>query len=145
MIMPQSYYRIILHAVFSTKDREALLFDKNSRKVYRFIEDELKLADCIPLAIGGMPDHVHILYLQNPKVSVSETIRKVKGKSSFLINEKPLLPIHFAWQSGYSIFSVSESQLYKTIEYVKSQKKHHADVTFEEEHEILMKLHKLKQ
>ena len=39
----------------------------------------------------------------------------------------------FAWQDGYSAFTVSHSGLEKVIEYIRGQKEHHKTMTFQEE------------
>jgi hypothetical protein len=47
----------------------------------------------------------------------------------------------FRWQAKYGAFSVSVSQLDKTIEYIKGQEKHHRKMTFQEEFLALLKKH----
>ncbi len=88
-----------------------------------------------------MPDHVHCLFLLNPKKSVSEVIKQVKGHSSHMINQHDLLNQKFAWQVGYGAFSVSKSNIKKVYQYIKNQKFKHRDKSLQDELESFRKLH----
>ena len=47
----------------------------------------------------------------------------------------------FGWQEGYAAFSVSTSQMEKTIAYIQQQKEHHRRKTFQEEFRELLERH----
>ena len=100
--------------------------------------------ECIPLAINGMPDHIHLLFQVNPNKSVAEIIRQVKGNSSHTVNQSNLVENKFAWQTGYAAFSVSESSVEKVQEYILNQREHHRKKSFQEEFEVFMKAYKLE-
>jgi len=68
-------------------------------------------------------------------------IKQVKGSSSHVINQQNLIPEKFAWQTGYSAFSVSESALNKAYWYIKKQKQHHSKRTFQEEYDAFLRLY----
>ena len=72
-----------------------------------------------------MPDHIHVLFLQNPQKTISDIVKQIKGSSSHFINGEELILEKFAWQTGYAAFSVSESQLDAAYNYIKNQKQHH--------------------
>ena len=72
---------------------------------------------------------------------MAEIIKQVKGNSSHTINQSNLLENKFAWQTGYSAFSVSESVVEKVREYVLNQKEHHKKDSFQDEHEKFLKAH----
>ena len=60
--MPQSLAKILVHTVFSTKDRRPFLRDKSIREeLHRYLGGILNNLDCQPIIIGGVEDHVHIL------------------------------------------------------------------------------------
>jgi REP element-mobilizing transposase RayT len=60
--MPQSLAKILVHAVFSTKDRHPFLRDKNIREeLFLYIGGTLTNLDCQPIIVGGAEDHVHLL------------------------------------------------------------------------------------
>ena len=88
-----------------------------------------------------MPDHVHVLFLLNPKKSIANVIRQVKGGSSHCINGETLILEKFAWQTGYVAFAVSESQLDVVFNYIKNQKQHHLKKNGQQEFDEFVKLH----
>ena len=60
--MAQSLSHLIVHAVFSTKDRRALLRSEEIRsETYSYVAGIWKNLQCHPIKIGGADDHVHIL------------------------------------------------------------------------------------
>lgn len=143
-IMSHSFYKIWLHVVFSTKDREPLIPKDKEQTIYHFISDQLRELNCPVRIINGMQDHIHLLFLQNPQKSVSEIIKQIKGSSSHWINQQKIIQLQFAWQTGYGVFSVSESQLEKVYLYIKNQKEHHQKKTFIEEYEEFIKYFNVK-
>jgi putative transposase len=92
------------------------------------------------LAVGGMPDHVHIFFGMRPTEPLSDLMQAVKGDSSKWINENRLTLGRFSWQEGYGAFSYSKSQVASVVQYVFNQEAHHRTKTFiEEYHEFLPK------
>ena len=89
--------------------------------MYDFIHEELILLGCPARILNGMPDHVHVLFLQNPQKTISDVVKQIKGSSSHFINREELILEKFAWQTGYTAFSVSESQLDAVYHYIKNQ------------------------
>lgn len=60
--MPQSLAKILVHTVFSIKDRRPFLRDKALRdELHYYLGGILANHDCQPLIIGGVEDHVHTL------------------------------------------------------------------------------------
>jgi REP element-mobilizing transposase RayT len=139
--MAHSYVRIWIHAVFGTKYREELIAPSIKQQVYQIIIDEVKGLDCSLLAINGMPDHVHILFLMNSQKSIADIMHQIKGGSSYQINQQGLVTGKFAWQVGYGAFSVSESGIEGVKTYIKKQEIHHRILSFKEEYERFLDLH----
>ena len=102
---------------------------------------EFTEAGCLVRIINGMPDHVHSLFLSNPKKALSDIFKQVKGGSSSSINEQNLIAGKFAWQTGYAAFSVSESAVEAVYQYILNQKEHHKNSGFEQEYASFLKLH----
>ena len=96
------------------------------------------------IEIGGVPDHVHILLSLPSTLSIAKAMQLIKGGSSKWVHET--FPEHrlFGWQVKYGAFSVSVSQLDKTIQYIKSQEEHHRKMTFKEEFLELLKKHRIE-
>src|SRR5579862_4983871 len=137
--MSHSYYKIWIHAVYGTKNRAELINREIERAVYDYLRTQLHEMDCPVRIINGMPEHVHLLFLQNPKLPITDIIKQVKGSSSFWINEQNLLNEKFGWQTGYAAFSVSESQLEKVYQYILNQKQHHRRKSFAQEYQEFVK------
>jgi REP element-mobilizing transposase RayT len=139
--MPHSYYKIWLHLIFSTKDRAPLLHTSAQNKIYEHLRNQLIEMQCPVRIINGMPDHIHLLFLQNPKMAVTEIVKQIKGNSSHWINSENITPEKFAWQTGYAVYSVSESQLERVYHYIRNQKEHHLKRTLNQEFEKFASIH----
>ncbi len=139
--MPQSYVKIWVHAVFSTKYRQPIIEEKVAPKIYQYIKEELNAMNCYTQIINGMPDHVHILFLLNPQKSLSEVMKNLKGSSSHTINQENLTPEKFAWQNGYGAFSVSDNRMHIVEKYIKNQQQHHAVKSFQDEWDYFLTTH----
>lgn len=90
------------------------------------------------IAINGMPDHLHMFIGYQPRGSMSELIKVVKGESSKWVKEKGLVKGRFRWQEGYGAFSYSRSHIDRVYNYVMNQKEHHKKQTFREEYIALL-------
>lgn len=141
--MSHSFTKLWIHTIWATKNRTELIDFSIEKNVYDYIHNELIDLDCPVRIINGMPDHVHVLFLLNPKKSLSDVIRQVKGGSSHCINGVNLIPEKFAWQTGYAAFAVSESQLDAVYNYIKNQKQHHLKKNGQQEFDEFVKLHGL--
>ncbi|MBK0384413.1 IS200/IS605 family transposase [Pedobacter sp. SD-b] len=109
--MSHSYYKVWIHAVWGTKERFPMIKQESERKIHDLLKEQFKKMECPVRIINGMPDHVHCLFLLNPKKTIAEILQQVKGGSAHAINEQKITIDHFSWQTGYGVFSVSESQL----------------------------------
>jgi putative transposase len=132
--MPKSYTSIWIHAIWATKSRLALIHPDIEKQVYDFIRKEFEGMGCRVKIINGMPDHIHCLFLLNPKESLMSVIKQVKGSSSRYINTEKLIEGTFMWQIGYSSFSVSKTIVPRVEEYIKRQKIHHSYQSLEDEY-----------
>src|SRR5436853_6674792 len=109
--MSQSLAKVLLHVIYSTKDRDPFLADQEVRRnMHSYLATVFKEYDSPALLIGGVADHVHILCLLSRTHSISEVIREAKRNSSKWIKTQGNRLEKFRWQSGYGAFSVSQSQ-----------------------------------
>ncbi len=132
--------------VFSTKNRTPFITPDIEEKVFAHMKEQMEQMGCPALRINGMPDHVHILYLQNHRISTADVAKQVKGNTSHWINSNGLCTSRFSWQDGIRCFSVSESLVARTKVYIENQKRHHSKITHAEECEQLVKeFHDLQQ
>jgi len=143
--MPQSLAKIIVHTVFSTKDRRPFLRDKVLREErHRYLGGILLNHDCQPLIVGGVEDHVHILSTLSRTGAASELVKEVKrGSSLWLKTRSPDLR-DFAWQNGYGMFSIGFSQVEAVRRYIAKQEEHHRKVTFQDELRELLRRYEIE-
>jgi len=142
--MSHSFSKLWVHAIWSTKDRRPLIQPQIETKIYDYVRLQFSELECSVVAINGMSDHIHCLFLLNPKKSVAEIIKQIKGSSSHFINQKNLTIEKFTWQTGYAAFSVSESTLKKVFQYIQNQKSHHQKMNFQHEYNQFLALHNLE-
>lgn len=142
--MSQAYYKIWIHLIWSTKDRQPLLKTNFRPLVFDHIRQKAKEEDIWLDTINGIENHVHNLISLHPRFSVSRVANLLKGESSHWINSEDFLTVKFAWQRGYSAFSVSESNVGKVRQYIKNQEEHHRKLSFKKEVEKLYRLHKIQ-
>lgn len=141
--MSHSYTKIWLHVIFSTKERVPLIKPTVEKQIYKYMREQLIECGSPVRIINGMPDHIHLLFLQNPKMPVTDIVKQVKGSTSHWINEQNLITDKFAWQTGYAAYSVSESQLERVYKYIANQKEHHSRKTFKQEYDEFILAHGL--
>ena len=120
------YWRLFYHIVWGTKNRLELIDPVWEKDLYGYIWGKATALECIPHAINGMPDHMHVAISIPPKLAVATLIGQLKGASSHYINEN-YAGGSFLWQAEYGVFSFSEKSLSAILAYVDNQKKHHAD------------------
>ncbi|AKD58512.1 IS200/IS605 family transposase [Spirosoma radiotolerans] len=136
--MSHSKSKIWVHAVISTKGRQPLIQPIIRPTVHSELRNQLIAMNCCVDCIGGVADHVHLLFLLNPQKSIADVVKQIKGGSSHAFNQTNLTAAHFAWQIGYGAFSVSESHVKRVRAYILSQKEHHRNVTFMDEYHRFM-------
>lgn len=132
--MAQSLAKILVHTVFSTKDRRPYLRDKALREeLHRYLGGILTNLDCQPIIVGGVEDHVHLLCALSRTCDAAEMVKETKRGSSLWIKTKGGDLHDFAWQSGYGIFSIGFSQIEPVKEYIMEQETHHQKLSFQDE------------
>ena len=138
--MPQSLARLLVHLVFSTKNRIPFLRSPELRsEAHAYLTATLRGLDCEPVQVGGVGDHVHLLFSLSRTISLADLVKHLKTSSTKMIREKG--QGDFSWQTGYGAFSVSESNKSAVIAYIVDQEVHHRKMTFQEEIRALLKKH----
>ena len=69
--MAHSYAQNHIHLVFSTKDRRKLIARSLQKKLWAYMAGICKQHDLLTFAIGGMEDHVHLLFRLPPVMTLS--------------------------------------------------------------------------
>ncbi len=130
--MPSTHTSLNIHAVFSTKERRPLVKDSFKEDLYGFIGGIVKKQNAVPLAIGGIDDHIHMLLGIPPTQRLDFLIRDIKANSSGWLRRKKDAP--FAWQEGYGAFSVSPDRVDGVSNYIWNQESHHKSRDYKDEY-----------
>ena len=126
-------HRVTVHLVFSTKKRFPFLTDKTVRQLlYDELSEICHRLNCPSLTVGGVEDHVHILYRLSPQRELAEVSREIKKASSISLATRHGIR-SFDWQEGYGAFSVSPQHEAAVMRYIENQEEHHRNVSFVEE------------
>jgi len=129
--MPQSLASVLIHLIFSTKNRESTIPKELLPQLHAYIVGILDKLQCPSLRTGGIVDHAHTLFALHRTAAIADVVEEVKKGSSKWMKQQGIA--RFAWQAGYAAFSVSESQKAAVIRYVERQEEHHKKQTFQEE------------
>ena len=142
--MGNTLTKIDLHLIFHVKSTRIAILADDMATVLAYIGGIIKNNGGTPIAIGGMPDHIHILTTLPPTKSLSDFVRAIKANSSRWLHSKSPEYKAFEWQEGYGAFSVSPTLLNKTEEYINHQAEHHRHRSFREEYITFLKHHNIQ-
>ena len=131
--MAQTLVSLLVHVIFSTKNRELFISPSIEPEWFAYMGGILKNQNSRLLDAGGTADHVHLLISQSKNVSLSSLMKDLKRDSSFWIKTKGRQFDNFHWQDGYGAFSIGHSQIAALKKYISQQKEHHRKRTFQEE------------
>lgn len=137
--MGQSLSKLYVHIVFRVKTTFQEIKKEDRHELYAYIGSIVKQNDSIPIIINGMGDHIHILCVMSKNITLAKLVENIKSNSSRWIKTNNNYYEKFAWQGGYSGFSVSASVHDKTKQYIENQEKHHKKMTCREEVEFFLK------
>ena len=133
-IMPQSLSNILVHLVFSTKDRTGWLADDWRDELHGYIGGIIRRCGGELLAAGSVEDHIHLLFPLPRTITVADLVKEIKSGSSRWIHDAPSRPKDFHWQAGYGAFSISPGHKEELIRYIANQREHHRVVLFQDEY-----------
>src|SRR5882762_2898532 len=117
--MPQSLARILVHAIWSTKERRPLISDGVRAGLHGYVAGTLKNIESPALVINSVADHVRLLCQLSKNLAVCKLVEEVKTSSTKWMKAQGV-PL-FAWQNGYGMFSVSQSNADEVRDYIEVQ------------------------
>ena len=123
--MPQSLSKVVVHIIFSTKEREPWLHRDVRPRMHAYLATVCRDLNAKAFHIDGVADHVHIVTTLPRTLSQAEMVETLKKSPSKWVKALDSKYRGFYWQRGYGAFSVSPSQLELVIKYVKTQEEHH--------------------
>jgi putative transposase len=138
--MAHTYHKCLYHIVFSTKQRANSILAAWLTRLWDYIGQIATGNEMHVYCVGGIENHIHVFVFIPPKIAVADGVRQLKACSSKWVHEH-LGDADFSWQIGYGVFTVGVSQIAATMEYIKNQREHHTNKTFEEEYEAFLVRH----
>lgn len=136
-----TYTSLLLHVVFSTKERRNTIPPLAQPRLREFIGGIGRKHGLVVRRVGGTANHLHMLLSLPPTIAPAKAVQLIKGGSSKFMHETFPEADLFAWQKGYSAFSVSASHVERTLAYVDRQEEHHKTRTFEGELRAILEKH----
>jgi putative transposase len=142
--MPQSLSNVLLHVIFSTKDRMPFLQDAKLRtELHAYLVGTLRKIDCPSLIVGGVADHLHVLCRLSRTMTMANLIEEMKIESSKWVKRQEAGVGSFYWQNGYAAFSVSASNVEQVKRYIREQESHHRTQSFQDELRAFLRKHEV--
>jgi putative transposase len=142
--MPGTYSQLLLHVVFSTKQRQPWITAEIAGDLYSYMGGIIRGEKGVLYEIGGIDDHVHLYLRWRPDKAISDLMREIKAKSSKWVHDTFPALDQFAWQEGYAAFSVSKSQEGAVKAYIMGQHEHHKRIDFKSELLKLLTVHEIE-
>lgn len=139
--MAQSLSKLYVHLAFHIKSTSPGIRETDIDRVHNYIGQLVNTTGCTDIRVGGVSDHVHILFLLSKDASLSQVVEAVKRNSSRWLKSVDLHYRTFAWQNGYGALSVSQSLVDKTLAYIGRQTEHHKKMSFAEEYRKFLQLY----
>ena len=136
--MSQTLSYVPVHIVFSTKHRLPTIDEAIQPELHSYLGAICSDLGCMPIRVGGVEDHVHVLCTLSRKVPIMKVVERLKSLSSAWIKRKSIRYADFYWQNGYAIFSVDHTGTHVPTEYIDNQKQHHQHTDFKSEFRELL-------
>jgi REP element-mobilizing transposase RayT len=86
--MSQSLSSILIHLIFSTKNREPFITPEIEPELHPYMAKILRELKSPSLAIDGASDHVHILFSLGRVITIADVVEEVKTNTSKWIKTK---------------------------------------------------------
>jgi REP element-mobilizing transposase RayT len=142
--MPQSLAKILIHLVYSTKNRVPIIGDDIRDDLHRYTATVLHEWHSPAILINSMEDHIHILYSHSKNHSPAKIVEEVKKATSKWLKTQGQAYEDFYWQNGYGDFSVSQSNVPVVTNYIANQREHHRRTTFQDEYREFLRRHEIE-
>ena len=143
--MPQSLSNVLVHVIYSTKNREPFLRDiALRRELEAYLVGTLEGIECPSISLRVVADHLHVLCRLSRMVTIAKLIEATKTESSKWIKRHGRGSTVFQWQTGYAAFSVSDSNASRVKRYIETQDEHHRVKTFQDELRAFFRRHQVE-
>ncbi len=136
--MPQSLSLVVVHIIFSTKERQPFLDADLRSATHAYLATVARDVRCECYRAGGMADHVHLAIRLARTITIADLVEKLKTSSSKWVKTQPTGHQAFAWQRGYGCFSIGPRDLEALRIYIDNQAEHHRVRSFQEEFRMFL-------
>jgi putative transposase len=137
--MSQSLACVLVHVIFSTKDRAPILDASVLPALNGYLATVARSSGCECIRVGGVADHVHLAVRMSRTITIAQLVEELKTSSSkWLKTQSPALT-GFAWQGGYGAFSIGPASLETLTRYIDTQEEHHRKRSFQQEYREFLK------
>jgi REP element-mobilizing transposase RayT len=140
--MSQSLVKNLIHLVYATKQRRPWITEDVRQRLWAYQAGIFAACESPALIVGGVEDHVHVLFALSKNQPLSKVVEEVKKGSSKWM--KAAGNAEFGWQAGYAGFSVSQSNMQDVINYIDGQAEHHRQRSFQDELRALFQRHQIE-
>ena len=137
--MPQSLSLVIIHVIFSTKDRKPQIDVETLPRLHGYLATLARNAGCEAYRVGGVEDHVHLAIRLSRTITIADLVQTLKTSSSMWTKELSEDLSDFSWQRGYGCFSVGPKDLDALVTYIDDQEDRHKKLSFKDEFRMLLK------
>jgi putative transposase len=142
--MPQSLSSVLIHLVFSTKNREPFITPNIESELHPYMATIFRDHDSPSLIINGTADHIHALFALGRTIAIADLVEEVKTGSSKWLKTIDRELRNFHWQRGYGAFSIGQSNVAELKRYIRNQKQHHRRVSFQDEYREFLKKYEIE-
>ncbi|MDP2896720.1 MAG: IS200/IS605 family transposase [bacterium] len=139
--MGHTFSKILLHVVFSTNGRRNFLYKDMRERLLAYLCGIARRMETDAVKAAAVDDHVHLLIKVGPTHSASDVVGKLKANSSRWVRKTFPRLADFEWQSGFAVFSVSQSASADVVDYLENQEVRHRRAPFEKELKALLEKH----
>lgn len=136
-----SYRQILYHTVFCTHNRKNTIPPEHHEALYRYIWGVIKKRDCVLYRVNGTENHLHILSDLHPTVTLASLVKEIKTATNTWMKSSSNYPKFTSWSEGYCALTYSYRDKEKIVEYIRNQKEHHIQLSFEIEYKELLLEH----
>ena len=133
--MPSTYLAPNVHLVFATADRAPLIADAWLRDFHAYLGGTAKGLGAIPIAVGGVSDHVHLLLGIKATHNVAHLVRDLRKSAGVWARRQGR---DLDWQVGYGAFSVGTREVDGIRAYIRNQAEHHKSLSSADEYRSLL-------
>ena len=136
--MPSTFTDLNAHVIFSTKNRHSIFHGEDLSRLHHYLAGCIRGMEVHPIQVGGVADHVHLLFGFRATQSIAALVQEIKKSSNKWVRSE-LGKSGFSWQEGYAAFSVSHERLGPVDRYIQRQEEHHRKKTFQDEYRVFLK------